>query len=64
MVQAFITLARQLGIAVVAEGVETGADSARLRSFECESGQGFHFHEPLAPEAVESLLGEAAARRG
>lgn len=51
-----IQLAEQLGIAVVAEGVETEAQALALAKLGCAYAQGFHFYRPLAPEAVETLL--------
>src|SRR3712207_1791536 len=56
IVRAVVGLAHALGLSVVAEGVESGAQVARLRSLGCELGQGFFFHRPLAPEEVTALL--------
>ncbi len=44
---AVLQLAEQLGIAVVAEGVETRAQADVLRALGVELFQGFHFGEPL-----------------
>nr|WP_260115637.1 EAL domain-containing response regulator [Pseudoduganella ginsengisoli] len=54
MLQQSIEAAHQLRIAVVAEGVEHGADLALLRSYGCEMAQG-----PLvaAPMAAQTLVG-------
>ena len=49
----------------VAEGVETAEQALALRQMGCELAQGFHFHRPLPPEAVQQLLAasDAAPRR-
>lgn len=56
VVQAIITLARQLGIRVVAEGIETDGQGDRLLSLNCDDGQGFLFSHPLEAEAVTAVL--------
>ena len=62
VVQAMITLANQLGIRVIAEGVETPQQSERLVGFKCEQAQGYLFSQPLnAQEAGELLAAEVKA---
>jgi len=62
VVQAMITLANQLGIRVIAEGVETPQQSERLVGFKCEQAQGYLFSQPLnAQEADELLAAEVKA---
>ncbi len=56
IVQAVIALAHGLGIEVVAEGIETAAQSARLRELVCDRGQGFYYARPQPPEALSGLL--------
>jgi diguanylate cyclase (GGDEF)-like protein/PAS domain S-box-containing protein len=51
-----ITLAWNLGMEVVAEGVETMKQLAQLRSLQCDYAQGFLFSSPLDVEAVEQLM--------
>jgi EAL domain-containing protein (putative c-di-GMP-specific phosphodiesterase class I) len=61
---ATISLAHNLGLAVVAEGVETAAQLSFLRSLGCDGVQGYFFSKPLpAPECaafIESWLAVAA----
>ena len=49
LVSAMLTMAADLGIDVVAEGVETSAQARRLRELGCHSAQGFLF-APAVPE--------------
>jgi EAL domain-containing protein (putative c-di-GMP-specific phosphodiesterase class I) len=59
MVSTVATLARNLGVSVVAEGVETPAQLAALRALGCEYAQGFLFSEGVDAGALLALL-EAA----
>ncbi|HSP07737.1 MAG TPA: EAL domain-containing protein [Acidobacteriota bacterium] len=56
IVRAMLTLARNLGKDVIAEGIETGRQLSLLRDLGCQSGQGFLFSQPLDPPAVERLI--------
>ena len=56
IVKAIVSLAHDLGIEVVAEGVETSAQVAALRALRCGRGQGFLFSEPLPADQAERLL--------
>lgn len=54
--KAIITLAKNLGLRVIAEGVETGNQLAFLVEQRCEEYQGYLFSKPLRAEQVETLL--------
>ena len=56
IVQAVLTLARNMGLRVVAEGVETNEQVAYLRSLECGQLQGYYFSRPLAAAAMERWI--------
>ncbi len=59
IVESIISLSRTLGLRVIAEGVETGAQLAVLRRLRCEEGQGYLFSRPLPlPELQQLLSGE------
>lgn len=53
-----ITLAQNLGIEVIAEGVETVDQLKMLNSFGCDKIQGFLFSKPVTPDSFEELLGQ------
>ncbi len=50
------TLAHQLGLEVIAEGVETGGQLAQVRSLGCEYVQGYFFSKPVDRERAAELL--------
>ena len=56
IVSSIINLAFGLGLSVVAEGVETPEQAARLRTLGCEIAQGYYFSKPLSSEALDALL--------
>ncbi|MBD3882446.1 EAL domain-containing protein [Phormidium tenue FACHB-886] len=56
IVRTIITLAWNLGMEVVAEGVETAKQVAQLKALRCEYAQGYLFAKPLTPEAAEQYL--------
>lgn len=56
IVRAIANLARQLGLAVAAEGVESLEQLALLRSLGCERWQGFLFSQAVSAKAAEAIL--------
>lgn len=59
-VQVIVDLARDLGMDVVAEGIETAAQLQRLRELECGLGQGFYFARAVPPEEADRMLADGA----
>jgi EAL domain-containing protein (putative c-di-GMP-specific phosphodiesterase class I) len=49
-------LALNIGVAAVAEGVETSSQLDALRVLGCESAQGFLFSRPVPCNMIERLL--------
>lgn len=47
IVRAIVTLARNLGLNVIAEGIETEGQLEKLKDLGCEGGQGYLFAEPM-----------------
>ncbi len=56
VVQAIVMLARNLGLKVIAEGVETETQLDELRKLNCDGAQGFLFAKPMAFEQVREFL--------
>ena len=56
IVRAVVTLAHNLGMEVIAEGVEEVEQLERLWELGCDYGQGFLFARPAAAEDLEELL--------
>jgi diguanylate cyclase (GGDEF)-like protein/PAS domain S-box-containing protein len=56
IVGAIIMLARNLGLKVIAEGVETQIQLDVLKRLGCESGQGYLFAEPMSFEDLQAFL--------
>jgi diguanylate cyclase (GGDEF)-like protein len=56
IVAAIIGMARGLGLAVTAEGIETPAQLGRVRALGCDGAQGFLLARPAAPEHIAPLL--------
>lgn len=56
IVQTIIMLSHNLGMDVIAEGVETAAQLAQLQALNCEYGQGYFFSKPVDSSAASALL--------
>jgi diguanylate cyclase (GGDEF)-like protein/PAS domain S-box-containing protein len=56
IVQTIVTLSHNLGLDVIAEGIETGTQLERLRDMGCDCGQGFFFSKPMEGASAERLI--------
>lgn len=56
VMQTIITLAHELGMQTVAEGIETSEQLVMLQSMDCNFGQGYYFRKPLSAEDATRYL--------
>ncbi|MEF2279956.1 EAL domain-containing protein [Deinococcus sp. YIM 134068] len=56
LVRTIVAMAKNLGLRVVAEGIESPAQLEQLRTLRCDYGQGYLLSRPLAPETVLAFL--------
>ncbi|GAA4974898.1 putative bifunctional diguanylate cyclase/phosphodiesterase [Actinoplanes utahensis] len=56
IVATLIDLAHVLDLSVIAEGVETPEQLARLRELDCDAAQGWHLGRPVTAAAIDDLL--------
>ena len=65
IVRSTIDLARNLGLAVGAEGVEDAQTMAELAALSCDTAQGYHLSRPLpADQLVAWLQADSVSLRG
>ena len=62
IVRSTIELGHNLGLVVVAEGVETAETLARLGELGCDHAQGYHLSPPVPAEELTEWLLERAPR--
>ncbi|MFM2314113.1 MAG: hypothetical protein RLZZ04_3389 [Cyanobacteriota bacterium] len=56
IIRAIVTLARNLGMDTIAEGIETVNQLAQLKALKCEYGQGYFLFKPLDKEILETVI--------
>jgi EAL domain-containing protein (putative c-di-GMP-specific phosphodiesterase class I) len=60
IVRTIVMLGHNLGMDIIAEGIETEKHKQALQALECEYGQGNFFSKPLPSESVFELLQQNA----
>jgi len=63
LIRAIVTMARDLGMETIAEGVETRDQLDELKSLSCQYGQGFLLSRPLDRMAAEGVIAGIAGLR-
>jgi diguanylate cyclase (GGDEF)-like protein len=63
IVRTTVDLAHQLGVKVVAEGVESEAVRSELRTLGCDIGQGYFLGRPMPPDAFAGWMRERGQHR-
>ncbi len=61
IVRTILMLAENLGMDVVAEGVETQEQMALLRQLNCQSGQGYFFSKPMRVHEAKKIIADTYA---
>jgi EAL domain-containing protein (putative c-di-GMP-specific phosphodiesterase class I) len=61
IVKTILSLGSNLGMQVVAEGVETSEQVSMLKSFGCEYAQGYFFSKPIDASGVARTLANSEA---
>ncbi len=61
IVRTIVVLAQNLGMDVVAEGVETNEQLALLRQLGCEYGQGYYFSRPVSDVEAGRIIADTRA---
>ena len=61
IVRTILALAQDLGMKVVAEGIETNEQLEKLIKMDCEYGQGYLFNKPVDSQTAGTLLAKALA---
>jgi EAL domain-containing protein (putative c-di-GMP-specific phosphodiesterase class I)/ActR/RegA family two-component response regulator len=64
IIRAIVSLARELGLQLVAEGIETEPVAALLTRLGCAVGQGYLFAAPLSHDCLSERLRQAAWTEG
>jgi diguanylate cyclase (GGDEF)-like protein/PAS domain S-box-containing protein len=63
IVQTILNIARNLGVAAIAEGVENEMQALLLRRFGCRAYQGYLYGRPMSRDELEARMAEGGARR-
>jgi len=59
IISAMIVLGKNLGLKVIAEGVETEEQSEFLREHMCDEIQGYYYYRPMTAEGIEEILDDS-----
>ena len=59
-----VNLAENMGLGVIAEGIETEAQTESLLNWGCDHGQGFFFSKPVLPAVATEIIAGRAPRTG
>lgn len=56
IIQTIIALAKNMGMDIIAEGVETQQQETFLTQRLCDVMQGYYYHKPMPANEIEALL--------
>ena len=57
LVRSVLAIAREFGLQVVAEGIESEEQEVQLRRLGCDYGQGYLYAHPVPASGIDELLG-------
>ena len=60
ILRSIVQMGHDLGMEIVAEGVETESDAIEMAQLGCEFAQGFAFGHPMSAADARKLVGAAA----
>ena len=63
IIAAIVSMAHELGLSVIAEGVETDAQAAFLRKSGCDIMQGYFFAEPMPADRITAFIADTRMAR-
>ena len=58
LISSIVALGKNMGLKLIAEGIETKEEAAMLRAMGCNLGQGYFFARPMAEDAVMALAAQ------
>lgn len=56
IVKSIVNLAQNLGLSIIAEGVETKEQAQHLMDIGCNAAQGFYYSKPITAEALKEMI--------
>ncbi|MDF2541341.1 MAG: domain S-box/diguanylate cyclase protein [Herbinix sp.] len=56
IVESVIKLTHDLGLTIIAEGIETVEQKTMLHTYDCDYGQGYYYNKPVAPVVIEEMM--------
>ena len=56
LLEDILSIARHLGLTIVAEGIETAEQVTFLQQHHCDMIQGYYFYKPLCSQAFDAAL--------
>ena len=59
VVRGLLSVAHELGLRTVAEGIASQTDAERFAALGCDLGQGYYYSRPIPPARVTALVGSA-----
>ena len=63
LVETILLMAKSMGLIVVAEGIETREQLAKLTALGCDFGQGYYFSKPMDNHTTQESIQESARHR-